>query len=341
MKVLVDGAAGFLGRHVVASLSARGVAVRATDAAPPETEVERDRRDLRLDPLADLFDGITHVVHVAGLFDLSAPREALARANVALTRRMARAAALAGVERFVHVSSASVYGRPARSPVREDAPLRPGNRYERSKAAGERALTELALPWVVLRPSGIYGPHGRYGLAAAIAAMALGKERGTYRALRSEARMSHVHVEDVAEAAVHLLGAEGAVHRAFNVAGRPIGWGLLMEHLERCVGVDALAPVRLSRGAARALALVAPLTASRTRRTNEALARRWRELCDARGLVPALAPRIDPSAYAYWSADHVYAADALLETGFRLRHPDPREGLRETVGWYRAHRWLP
>ncbi|HEY8429536.1 MAG TPA: NAD-dependent epimerase/dehydratase family protein, partial [Sandaracinaceae bacterium] len=113
MKVLVDGAAGFLGRHVVEALLRRGLAVRATDRAPMPAwpGVERVERDLAEGSLRPLFEGVTHVVHVAGLFDLSAPRETLFANNEGVTRRVARAAALAGVERFVHVSSVTVYGR--------------------------------------------------------------------------------------------------------------------------------------------------------------------------------------------------------------------------------------
>jgi len=348
MKVLVDGAAGFVGRHVVEALVRRGIAVRATDAAelPAWSGVEVVRRDLSTGAVADLFaGGITCVIHAAGLFDLAAPRAALFATNVGLTRRMARAAALAGVARFVHVSSVTVHGRPSRVPVREDAPIRPGNDYERSKALGERALGEVRLPWVVLRPSGIYGPHGRYGLAAAIATMALAKARGRgHRSLRGGPRMTHVHVEDVAEAAVCLLLAPPlVVGRAFNVADdHAIEWGALMAELEAAVGVSSPGePLWLSPSRARLLAGASRLAPWRLRRVNERLARGWRSVCSAEGLVPALLPRIDASAYDYWSADHVYSTSALRSTGFRVRYPDPRVGLRETIAWYRGQRWIP
>lgn len=346
MKVLVDGAAGFLGRHVVEALRRREIAVRATDRTPLPAwpEVERVQRELAGGSLAELFEGITHVVHVAGLFDLAASESALFAINVELTRRMARGAALAGVERFVHVSSVTVYGRPRSAPVGEDAPIRPGNAYERSKAAGERALRELTLPSVVLRPSGIYGPHGRYGLAAAIASLALARARGGkgHRSLRGGPRMTHVHVEDVAEAAAHLLTAPGVVGRAFNVAdGNAIAWGELMASLERELGLEEIEPLSLSPIKARAIGVIARLARARTERTNARLASAWARLCEERELVPALCPRIDASAYDYWSADHVYATDALASTGWRARHDDVLDGLRETIEWYRLQRWIP
>lgn len=154
--------------------------------------------------------------------------------------------------------------------------------------------------------------------------------------------MTHVHVEDVAEAAVHLLFAERVIGRAFNVADEaPIAWGELMAHLERELGLEEKDPLSLSPWKARWLGRLAHAMPSRARRTNDALARRWRELCDEQRLVPALAPRIDASAYDYWSADHVYATDALRQTGFVPRHPDVRRGLTDTIAWYRRERWLP
>jgi nucleoside-diphosphate-sugar epimerase len=344
MRILVDGAAGLVGRHVVEALRARGLAVRATDvvAVPEWPDVERDRRDLVEAPLVDLFDGITHVVHAAGLFDLAAPRERLYAANVHATGRVARAALLAGVERFVHVSSVTVHGRPSRAPIDERAPCTPGNDYERSKAAGERALPS-GLPAVILRPSGIYGPWSRYGVAAAICAMALAQERGRgHRSLIGGPRMTHAHVEDVASAAVHALFGEDMVGRAFFVADdQPLRWGDLMAHLERAIGLEPAAPIEVTPFKARWLGRTARLLPSRQEKTNVRLARAWSEVCERRDLARMLTPRIDASAYDYWSADHVYSIDALRRTGWSPRHVDPLASFTETIAWYRAHRWIP
>lgn len=352
---LVDGSAGFVGRHVVAALRASGFRVRATDrpgAALPEAD-EHVAADLERDDLAPLFAGVTHAVHVAGLFDLAAPPDVLHRANVDAARRVAEAARAAGVARLVHVSSVTVHGRPRTAPIREDAPLRAERAYERSKLAGERAVREVCArggpALAIVRPSGVYGPHGRYGIAAMAATIALSAARGGrgHRSLRGGARMTHAHVEDVASACVLLADdartPRSAIDgRAFFVADDvPVEWGDLAARIERAYGLPERDVLRLGPLRARALQLLSRLGAARLARANAALARRWDELVRERALEPALLPRIDPDAYDYWRADHVYDTSALRALGWSPRWPDVREGLRATLDWYVARRWLP
>ncbi|AKF05983.1 NAD-dependent epimerase/dehydratase family protein [Sandaracinus amylolyticus] len=352
--VVVDGAGGFLGRHVVRALRDRGMRVRATDrpgVALPDADA-RVHVDLSCDPLEPLFAGATHVVHVAGLFDLAAREDALRRANVAVARRVADAAVIARVRRFVHVSSVTVYGRPRVAPVREDARRRPESAYERSKHAGEDAVGAIArasgLPLVIARPSGIYGPHGRYGLAAMASTIALAAASGRgHRSLRSETRMTHVHVEDVASACALLCDEratrdEDVLDRAFHVAdATPVTWSDVARTIERFYGLEERAPVRVTPLRARAMQIAGRLASARLARTNASLARRWEALVGERGLEHALTPRIDVDAYDYWRADHVYDTSALRGLGWSPRWPDAREGLRATLEWYVRERWLP
>jgi nucleoside-diphosphate-sugar epimerase len=351
--VLVDGAAGFLGWAVVSELVHAGFRVRATDrpgsALPIGEGIEPVHADLETDALAPLFAGVTHAVHVAGLFDLAATKEALTRANVTVAARVAEAALAAKVARFVHVSSVTVHGRPSASPIREDAPMRGGTPYEVSKREGELAVAAIAsrrLPFVIVRPSGIYGPRGRYGLSAAMATMVLAKAKGRgHRSLRGGPRMTHVHVEDVARAIALVLDTpvDDVSGRAFFVADEtPIRWGELFAFLEEELGVEPRAPFELSWLRARLAVAALRLTPrARLARTNDALASGWGRLVRENALVPALTPRVDPHAYDYFLGDHVYDTSALKALGFRAKYPDPREGLRETIAWYRRERWLP
>jgi nucleoside-diphosphate-sugar epimerase len=353
-RVLVTGAAGFVGRHVVHELQRRGHPVRATDrpqaALAAREGVEAMPCDLTRDPLEPLLRDVDTVVHVAGLFDLGAPPAQLHAVNVEAAARVARGAAAHGVSRFVHVSSVTVYGRPRAVPADEATPFRPGNPYERSKAEGERRVTGLldaaGVPWVVVRPSGIYGPGGTYGLAVLMAAYALAGATGRPGGLvpfRGGPHMTHVHVDDVAGAIAHLLDAEGVTGRAFNVADdTPMPWGDLLGWMEREMNVRLGPPRQLSPRRARWMArLWRWMPESRRNRVNASVERRWAELMRTQHLVPALRPRFDRHAYDYWLGEHVYDHRALHAAGYTLRHPSLLDGLTTTLAWYREHQWLP
>jgi dihydroflavonol-4-reductase len=166
--ILVTGGTGFVGTALLPALTARGervcVLTRRHIVAAPGVEVRTG--DL-LNPatLTAALRDVTAVIHLAAA--LPGPRVAtttLRRTNVEGTSNLATAAAAAGVERFVHVSSATVYGERADlEPADEDTRPIAETTYARSKLDAEHAvqiaLRDTATSLVVLRPSEIHGPH--------------------------------------------------------------------------------------------------------------------------------------------------------------------------------------
>ena len=152
------------------------------------------------------------------------PRESSARprqkpstsVNVDGTRTVVAAANAAGA-RLVHLSSlaASGPGTVAR-PVREDDAPSPVNAYGRSKLAGERIVRETAaVPWIILRPSAVYGP----GDAAFLPLVRLAR-RGLFLLATPEATpFSFIYVDDVADAVVR--AAESAATKETLFLGHP------------------------------------------------------------------------------------------------------------------------
>lgn len=160
---LVTGAAGFVGRHLVGRLARAGVRVRAVvlpgeDAsALASLGAEVVRADVaRPETLPPLFGGaVDRVFHLAAICNLTTRYRALRPVNVEGVSNVARLARDAGVRRFVHVSSTSVYGRYRGEPFVEDSPRNPRDDYGRSKRDGEDALFDFVakgLSAVVLRP---------------------------------------------------------------------------------------------------------------------------------------------------------------------------------------------
>jgi nucleoside-diphosphate-sugar epimerase len=167
----VTGGAGFVGGHLVDSLVADGYAVRAFARPGADTRrLERIATVVRgelsdVDALERAATGCAHLFHVAAVTSTSArSKREYEATNVAAPANVARAAARAGVERVVHVSSCGVYGFRCPSPADESTPLGADTPYRRSKARGERAVmaaAERSGLAVVIAAVGVYDRRNR------------------------------------------------------------------------------------------------------------------------------------------------------------------------------------
>lgn len=167
--VLVTGATGFLGGATVRRLADGGTHVRALVRSPEKAAFLRTvpRVDIvygdvtQPDTLSAAVDGCDVVLHTAVAYGARTLQQAV---NVDGTRNLALAAARAGVERFVHVSSIAVYGYALDHDATEYTPMVPRSHdaYAETKANAERALQKVAgdtgLVFSIIRPSFIYGP---------------------------------------------------------------------------------------------------------------------------------------------------------------------------------------
>lgn len=171
--ILLTGATGFVGAHLLPALKSKGCLVRAAFRSPPgrlpSNVDEAIVKDLTRSPeLLQALSGVDTVVHLAGrahvLRETSVDVEAeFHRSNVEATRNVAEQAAAAGVRRLVFLSSIKVNGESTagRSFTELDSPG-PQDAYGRSKHQAELALWEIAaatgLEVVVIRPPLVYGP---------------------------------------------------------------------------------------------------------------------------------------------------------------------------------------
>lgn len=192
MRVLVTGAAGFIGSHLCEHLCARGdevVGVDNFDPFYPRATKEQNLARLRTVAAFAFVEGdvreaaamaaafgrarpdvVVHLAALAGVRPSLAEPARYADVNLVGTQRVIDAARAAGVPRFVFASSSSVYGLDSQPPFKESDPcLKPLSPYASTKRAGELMLFAAhhlyALDVTCLRFFTVYGPRQRPDLA--------------------------------------------------------------------------------------------------------------------------------------------------------------------------------
>lgn len=334
---LVTGSAGAVHAAVSAALAEAGWEPRPVAVAPDGS--------LRA---GDDHRGAAAVVHVG----LRTPRELdearRADAEAGAAAAAGRLARDAGVGRYVHVSTAGVYGRPRNLPCREGELKAPRTATERIRWRAEQASWAAfrhGAPLTVLRPTLLYGPTLRGGPVRVLSLVALFNQRRRHVPIIRRGPVAHlVHLEDVARAVVHVLEHardRDVVGRAFNVGDdAPLP---LAEHLAAAVEALGYTAGRFLPTLPRVWDALLWLFRHVPDRVllgpvNRRLADGWRRLSPAGA---ALWPRIDREALHWMSADHYYDTSRLAALGWRPRHPVSTEALPHVIRALVAERLLP
>jgi len=254
MRILVTGAAGFIGGHVVGRLVDRGHEVIATarnvDSISGVGSARWSACDLSRDSLDALTSHCEVIVHCAARASPWGPREIFWRDNVLATERLLAAAHRAGsIRRFVHVSTPSIYFN-GRDQLNRNETFEPPSRwptaYAESKWTAEcRVRAEAALGAVILRPRAVFGPRDR-AIVPRLIAMA---ERGIVPLPGGGDALTDVtyidNAVDAIEAAV--LAPSSVVGRAFNITnGEPLTVRDLLARLFGALGMH-VRPVSIPR----------------------------------------------------------------------------------------------
>jgi nucleoside-diphosphate-sugar epimerase len=233
--ILLTGATGFIGSHLLERLLAQGDSVRVFDLPEAMAKLQPSNRvEMVVGSLTDearlteAARGVETVYHLAALTPGSLHKE-LIKVNVHGTENLLRACGRVGsVQRFVFTSSVAVYGgpfRPREWPFTELSPLRPGGSeklrdYGQSKVAAEslvqRYAKDFGFEYTILRPSRCYGPGDKF-IKDLIQRVL--NDPGSGYGPTARLAMQILHVRDLAE-----LIAQAGIHREatneiFNVAG--------------------------------------------------------------------------------------------------------------------------
>lgn len=261
--VLVTGADGFIGSHLVERLAADGARVRAfclynsRGSAGWLDEIDATVRaglDIRLGDIRDArfveaaTDGVEVVFHLAALIAIPysyVAAESFVDTNVRGTLNVLEAARRAGVRRLIQTSTSEVYGTPDELPIRETHPLNAQSPYAATKVAADQLALAFhrsyGLPVVVLRPFNTYGPRQSERavlptmlrqLIAGLPAIHLG---------RLDTRRDLTYVADTVDGFVRAASVPGIEGRTIQLGtGRAVSVGELFELARGLAASDAV-----------------------------------------------------------------------------------------------------
>jgi UDP-glucose 4-epimerase len=281
VRILVTGAAGFIGSHVTDNLLAAGHEVVGLDDlshgklenladAKSSDRFSFEQFDVTDPELPALVRRVRPdvICHLAAQIDVRvsvADPQLDVRLNVAGTVNLLEAARLHGVRKVVFTSSGgSIYGTPAQLPVDETAPVRPESQYAAGKAAGELYLNVYAalygLAWTSLALANVYGPrqdpHGEAGVVAIFGTRLL---QGLPTKIFGDGTSTrdYVHVADVADAFLRAVDPGAGDGRRFNIGtGRQTDVSELHTLIARTAGAkDSPETVGARPGELQAIAL--------------------------------------------------------------------------------------
>jgi nucleoside-diphosphate-sugar epimerase len=328
-KVLITGASGFVGYHLVQEALQQHLEVYAAIRPTSPTAHLRSlpirfvelpygsRRGLE----GALEAGQYHyIIHAAGL-TRAKTQEAYHAVNAIFTRNLGEAAVRANIplKRFVFMSSLAALGPVSAEAAQPISPYhlpRPVTAYGKSKLLAEEYLSSLGdLPLVTLRPTAVYGPRER-DLFLLIRTVARGLEPYIGR---NAQQLSFIYVKDLAEITLNAVRLPGRLHQRYNLSdGNSYDKYAFAEITKRLLRKKTLR-FHLPIPAVRALARLLEEAYRFSDRTPALNREKLRELSAASWICSIREPQRD--------------------LGFSPRY-NLESGLAETLDWYKANKWL-
>lgn len=258
-KILVTGAGGFIGSHLVETLLRRGCRVRAfvhynsrndwgnLEFLPTSLKKELDVVTGDIADSSCVRQAMTgcHVVfHLAALiaipYSYRAP-ESYVRTNIIGTLNVLNAARELGVQKVVHTSTSEAYGTAIYTPIDENHPLQGQSPYSASKIGADKLaesfFLSFGLPVAVIRPFNTYGPRqsARAVIPTIISQILSGRKTLKLGALDPVRDLNYV--QDTANAFIRVCESEQSAGEVINAGyGKGISIGALAGMIQEIMG---------------------------------------------------------------------------------------------------------
>ncbi len=260
-KILVTGADGFIGSHLVEELIRQGYNVRAfvyynsfnswgwLDQLPREIKISLDvfTGDVR-DPygVKEAMKGCTHVLHLASLIAIPYSYHSPATyvdTNINGTLNIVQAAKELGVEKLVHTSTSEVYGTAQYVPIDENHPLQGQSPYSASKIGADQIAMSFYrsfdTPISIIRPFNTYGPRqsARAVIPTIISQLANGKTKIKLGAISPTRDFNYV--KDTVKGFISIMESSNSIGEVINIGSNyEISIGETAELIADIMGVD-------------------------------------------------------------------------------------------------------
>lgn len=326
-KVLITGASGFVGYHLIVTAIECGLEVYA--AVRPNSDVSHLKAlninyvQLNFSAVDELKAALeekqyAYIIHAAGTTKAKTLQE-YNRVNAEYSRNLALAASLVNytIEKFVFVSSLAAIGPIAdfNTAISDDAIAQPITFYGLSKKLAEEYLNEIEnLPLVTVRPTAVYGPREK-DIFILFKTINSGLEPYIGR---FNQQLSFIYVKDLAEIIIRLLKSD-IVHKTYNITdGLTYDRYALAEGLKKALHKKTL-KVHIPLGIIKGLAGLMDTVYAKSSKTPTINKEKIKELT-----APNWACNIEN-----------LKRDLQFEPQYNLE-----KGLVETVNWYKANHWL-
>jgi len=330
MRLLVTGATGFIGSHLVENLLQLGHKVRVLIRREPEEYPFLWLRDGSVEVMKGDITNTTDVVkatrYIDVIFHLAAmlgkwgvTKQTYYQVNVSGTEALIEQSLKGGVRYFIYLSTTGVMGWLRTVPADIDHPYAPISLYEKSKCQAElkvsQAVTEKNLPATIIRPSHVYGPRD----PNTVKLFKMMKLCRIFPVMRGgHILFQPIYVDDLVRALMSCMDREAALGKTYIVAGMEAKtFKEFFELSARLLGVHVTFvsfPVGLAR-----------LTAN----VGEEL-----------GKIVNREPFLTRSRVDFFSRQQAYSIARICEdTGF-VPKVNVEDGLQRTIRWYRNKGWL-
>lgn len=291
------------------------------------------------------------VILLAADLDIRKTYNQLKEINVNVPIKLYRGLAKKLGKVFIHFSSGSIYADDGPYTLDEESRVEGKSGYEYSKIVSEDCLKILAseerMPkLIIVRPSLIYGPRGRFLASGVMVVPPLLQFLldGLSPRISGGPKTNLVHAEDVARAAVFLLENADKVKsgEVFNVADdTPVGFGEVVGAAVEAYGIEGKFGFPLPPAF-----LLAPLKPIINTKLffdifDAPVDLVWWIIRKKYGIKAAFSARFEKEMAPHFTKDTIFSNEKIKRLGFLFEYPSVHDGMKNVVAWYKENGWIP